>query len=118
MFHNDNKKVPRKMKDEYRGTIICEFIGPKPKMYSIRDVNNCEKNVHKGYNSNIKHDEFKDTLIDKKFIRHNMKGIKTFNHIIYTYESNKTSSSVFDDKRYILDVGINTLTYGYKDIPK
>ena len=29
-FRNDNKKVPGKMKDEYGGTIICEFIGPKP----------------------------------------------------------------------------------------
>ena len=106
------------MKDEYRGTIICEFIGPKPKRYSICDVNNYGKNVHKGHNSNIKHDEFKDTLNDKKFIRHNMKGIKPFNHIMYTYGSNKISLSIFDDKRYILDVGINTLTYGYKDIPK
>ena len=41
------------MKDEYGGTAIYEFIGPKPKMYSIRDVNNCEKSVYKGHNSNI-----------------------------------------------------------------
>ena len=42
-FCNDNKKVPGKMKDEYGGTAIYEFVGPKPKMYSILDVNNCEK---------------------------------------------------------------------------
>ena len=34
-YRNDNKKVPGKMKDEYKGTTICKFIGPKPKMYSI-----------------------------------------------------------------------------------
>ena len=62
-YRNDNKKVPGKMKDEYKGTIICKFIGPKPKMYSIWDVNNCEKIVYKGHNSNIRHDEFNDTLI-------------------------------------------------------
>ena len=28
------------------------------------------------------------------------------------------SLSAFDDKRYILKDGINTLAYGYKDIPK
>ena len=28
------------MKDEYGGTAIYEFAGPKPKMYSILDVNN------------------------------------------------------------------------------
>ena len=56
------------MKDEYGGTIIREFIGPKPKMYSIRNINNCEKSVHKGHNSNIGHDEFKDTLMNKKLL--------------------------------------------------
>ena len=87
----DNKKVPGKMKDEYGGIIICEFIGPKPKIYSIRDINNCKKSVYKGYKSNIGHDEFKDTLINKKVIKHIMKGIKPFNHRMYTYESNKIS---------------------------
>ena len=117
-FCNDNKKVPWKLKDEYGGTAICGFIGPKPKMYSIRDVNNCKKKVLKGHNSNIRHDEFKDTLINKKIIRHNMSGIKPINHRMYTYESNKISLSVFDDKRHIKDDGINTLAYGHKHIPK
>ena len=112
------KKKPGKTKEEYGGTIICEFIGPKPKTYSIRDVNNCEKSVHKGHNSNIGHDEFKDALINKKVIRHYMKGNKPFNHRMYTYKGNKISLSVFDDKRYILKDGINTLAYGHKDIPK
>ena len=106
------------MKDEYGGTAIYEFIGPKPKMYSIRDINNYEKSVYKGHNSNIGHDEFKDTLINKKVIEHIIKGIKPFNHRMYTYESNKISLSVFDDKRHIKDDGINTLAYGHKHIPK
>ena len=106
------------MKNEYAGVAIYEFIGTKPKMYSIRNVNNCEKSVHKGHILNIGHDEFKDTLINKKVIRHSMKGNKRFNRRMYTYKSNKISLSVFDDKRYILKDGINTLAYGHKDIPK
>ena len=47
-----------------------------------------------------------------------MNGIKSINHILVTYESNKISLYAFDDKRYILDDGINTLPYGHKDIPK
>ena len=117
-FCNDNKKVPGKMKDEYGGTVICEFIGLKSKMYSLLDVNNYEKSTHKGHNSYISSNEFKDTLINKKVIRHNMSGIKSINHILVTYESNKISLTAFDDKRYILDDGINTLPYGHKDIPK
>ena len=77
-----------------------------------------KKSIHKGHNSSIKYDEFKDTLFNKKVIRHNMKGIKPFNHRMYTYESNKISLSAFDDKRYILADEINTLAYGHKDIPK
>ena len=117
-FCNDNKKVPGKMKDEYGGTVICEFIGLKSKMYSLLDVNNYEKSTYKGHNSNIKNSEFKDTLFNKKVIRHNMSTIKSINHILVTYKSNKRSLSAFDDKRYIIADGINSLSYGHKDIPK
>ena len=37
-----------------------------------------------------------DTLINKKVIRHNMSGIKSFNHRMYTYESNRISLSEKD----------------------
>ena len=47
-----------------------------------------------------------------------MRGIKSKNHNITTYEKNKISLSAFDDKRYILDDGINILPYGHKDLPK
>ena len=114
----DNKKVPGKVKDEYGGTAIYKFIGTKSKMYSILDVNNWEKSVYKGHNSNIGHNEFLDVHSNKRVIRHIMKGIKPFNHKMYTCESNKTSLSAYDDKRYILDDRINTLPYGHKDIIK
>ena len=35
---------------------------------------------------------------------------------IGTYNLNKISFSCLDDKRYVLDDGINTLAYFYKDI--
>ena len=101
------KKAQGKMNDEYGGIIICEFIGPKPKMYSIRDISKKEKSVYKGHNSDIEYDGFKDIFFNKKVIRHHMKGIKPINHRMYTYESNKISLSAYDDKRYILDDGIN-----------
>ena len=53
----------------------------------------------------------KNTLI-KKIIKHNMRGIKSKHHEIYIYKSDKTSLSAFNDKRYILDDGINTLHMG------
>ena len=117
-FCNDNKKVPRRMKDEYGGSTIDEFIGIRSKMYSILNIYKKEKSVHKGHNADIRYDQFKDTLINKKVNRHNMSRIKPVNRILVTYESNEISLSAFDDKRYLLDDGINTLPYGHKDIIK
>ena len=45
-----------------------------------------------------------------------MKKITSKKHIIYTQNSNKTSLSYYDDKRYLIDDGINTLAFGHKDI--
>ena len=98
------------MKDEYGGRIIYEITVLKPKMYTIRDVNKKEKSTLTGY------DEFEDTRSNKKAIRHKMRGIKSKKHEMVTYKSNQRSLSDLDDKRYILDNGINTLPYGDKDI--
>ena len=34
-------------------------------------------------------------------------------HNVGTYDLNKISLSCYDDKRYVLDDGINTLAYGH-----
>ena len=44
-----------------------------------------------------------------------MKRIQAKKHKIGTYEINKISLSCFDDKRQVLDDGIHTLAYYYKD---
>ena len=117
-YSNDNKKVPGKMKNDYGGRPIYEFTGLKSNVYSIRDINRQEKSTDKGHNSLIKYGEFKNTHFNKEAIRHKMRGIKCKEHELVSYGSNKRSSSDFDDKRYILSDGINTLPYGHKDIPK
>ena len=45
-----------------------------------------------------------------------MKIIQSNLHKISTYDINKISLSCFDDKRYVLSDGINTLAYFHKDI--
>ena len=37
-FHETNKKVIGKMKDEFGGVVVAEFLGLKSKMYSIRKL--------------------------------------------------------------------------------
>ena len=107
-----------KMKDEYGRNVFKEFTGLTSKMHSIFGIKNNEKSTHKGHNSFIKYEEFGDTLFNKKVHRHKMRRIKSKNHNLITYESNKTCTSCFDDKRYIKENGIDTLPYGHKDIPK
>ena len=104
------------MKDENGGKSILKFIGLKSKMYSILDESNNEKSTNKGHNAFIEFQEFQDALLQKKILKHTMRGIKPKNHNLGTYEPNKISLSCLDDKRYILKNAINTLAYGHKDI--
>ena len=69
LHSNANKKVLGKMKDECAGTPIAEFVGLKPKMYSIlkadggqeRRSKRVKKSVVKKY---ILHEQYKTALFD------------------------------------------------------
>ena len=101
-YDNTNKKFLGKMKDEFNGVKIIKFVGLKSKMYSLIRFDD--------------HEEYVDVLFNKKVVRHNMKRIQSKVHEIGTYDVFKISLSCFDDKRYVLDDGINTLAYFHKDI--
>ena len=115
-YCSDNKKVVGKMKDEYGGKSILKFVGLKSKMYSILDESSNEKSTNKGHNAFIEFQEFHNALFQKKILRYQMRGVKHKYHNLGTYKTNKKSLSCFDDKRYILRNGIETLAYGHKDI--
>ena len=104
------------MKDEFNGVKIVEFVGLKSKMYSLISSDDKEVNKAKGINKKLRHNEYLDVLFDKKVVRHSMKRIQSKLHDIGTYDVFKISLSCFDDKRYVLDDGINTLAYFHKDI--
>ena len=104
------------MKDEFNGVKIVEFVGLKSKMYSMIVCNDLEVNKAKGVNLKLKHNEYVDVLFGRKVVRHKMKRIVSEKHSVGTYDLNKISLSCFDDKRYVLDDGVNTLAYFHKDI--
>ena len=114
-FDETNKKVIGKMKDEFGGVIVIEFVGLKSKMYSMKKIDGKECNTAKGVNIATEFNKFKDVLFNKKIIRHKMKRTQSKKHKLGTYEINKISSSCFDNKRYVLDEGIRTLAYFHKD---
>ena len=94
------------------------FVGLKWKMYSIKNIDGKESNTAKGVNIATEFNEFKDTLFNKKVLRNKMRKIQGKKHKMRRYEINKTSLSVFDHKRFVLDDGIHTLAYFYKDLKK
>ena len=105
------------MKDEFNGNKRDGFVGLKSKIYSLTS-NDWEMNKAKGVNLKLKHKEYVDVLFNKKVVRHKMKRILSEKHNIGSYVINKVSLSCYDDKRYILDDGINSLAYGHEKINK
>ena len=75
-FNQANKKVIVKMKDESERKIIVEFVGLKSKMYSMKNIDGKESNTAKGVNTATEFTEFKDTLLNKKVLRHKTRRIK------------------------------------------
>ena len=114
-FDETNKKVIGKMKDEFDGVIVEEFIRLKSKMYSMKKIDGKECNTAKGVSIATEFNKFKNVLFNKKIIRHKMKRIQSKKHKLGTYEIDKISLSCFDDKRYVLDDGIYTLSYFHKN---
>ena len=71
-FDPVNKKFIAKMKDEFKGRIISEFVGLKTRMCSLIRVEDEEVTKAKGVNKKIKYKEFLGVLFNKKVIRHNI----------------------------------------------
>ena len=117
-YSEDNKKVVGKMKDECAGRLIAEYVGLRPKMYSILEADGGNikkaKGVKRSVVSNeIRHKDYNEALFDKKTFRHSMDVLRSKGHHIFGQRLNKISLSPFDSKRWISENGIDTLAYGH-----
>ena len=118
-YSEENKKVVGKMKDECAGRLIAEYVGLRPKMYSILEADGgnikkakgVKKNVVK---KNITHGQYKEALFGRKTYRHGMDVLRSEHHIIFGQHLNKISLSPFDSKRWIAKDGVETLAYGHR----
>ena len=107
-----------KMKDQNKGLPVGKFVGLKSKRNSILSDDGKESSTAKGANIATEFHEFKDTLFNKKVVRHKMKRIQSNKHKIETQEINKISLSRLDDKGFVLDDGIHTLAYFHRELKK
>ena len=115
-----NKKVLGKMKDECAGRAIEEYVGLRPKMYSILEASGACIKKAKGVKKNvvkkhIRHEQYREALFGKKTFRHSMDVLRSEKHHIYGQHLNKVSLSPFDSKRWIAENGVDTLAYRHKD---
>ena len=117
-YSEENKKVVGKMKDECASRLIAEYVGLRPKMYSILEAGGRNIKKAKGVKKsvvshNIRHEDYVKTLSEKKTSRHSMHVLRSKGHNIYGECLNKISLSPFDSKRWIAEDGVNTLAYGH-----
>ena len=124
LYSCENKKVLGKMKDECASSIVNEFVGLRSKMYSIlsEGTNTSEKKTAKGIKRKVveiklRHCTYKSCLLDNKIEMCSMNQIRSYDHQLYSISMRKIGLSPYDDKRYVLDNGCDTLAHGhYKTI--
>ena len=80
LYDNQNEIVVGKMKVLNKGIPIDRFPRLKSKMYSILLDDGKESSRAKGVNIATEFNEFRDTLFNKKIIRHIMKRIQSKKH--------------------------------------
>ena len=108
-------------KDEVNGDIIDEFVGLRAKLYSYKMFEGKESKKCKGIKKSvvkksITHEDYKKCLLTGKKQLRKQNIIRSYKHEVYTEEVNKVALSASDDKRYILEDGINTLALGHYKI--
>ncbi|GBN10604.1 hypothetical protein AVEN_28749-1 [Araneus ventricosus] len=120
LFSESNKKKIGCFKDELHSKPIYEFIGLRPKMYSIKSERG-EKKTAKGVarsvvERNVRHEDYRRCREELKSTREIQHRIQSENHKLKTVKVNKIALCAFDDKRYLLDDNVHTLAHGHYKI--
>ena len=113
----ENKKKIGLMKDECGGKILTEWVGLRPKLYSFLTENG-EKQKAKGLkksikNKSLRHENFLKCLRTGKSQTRKQCLFRSRDHHIFTENMVKVALSCDDDKRIVLENGIDTLSLGH-----
>ena len=82
-------------------------------MKKVKKCKGVKKSVVK---KSITHEDYKRCLLTSEEQLRKQNIIRSYKHEVYTEEVNKIALSANDDKRYILEDGINTLALGHYKI--
>ena len=120
LYDDTNKAVLNKFKDECSGSVIKEFIGLRSKCYSILiDENghckqkNTAAGVKKSIKKSIHHEHYRQTLENETDLYITQNLLRSYNHTVFSVCQKKVGLTAYDDKRFLLNDGINTRAYGH-----
>ena len=116
LYAVENKRVPGCFKDETKGQVIEKFVGLRSKMYAIKVKDKPEVKAAKGVKKTViqqlNFEDYVECLMNSKVLEHEYVSIRSVKHHVFTACQSKVSLSSFDDKRWILKNGIDTIPYG------
>ena len=116
LYSTANHRVLGKFKSE---TGSREFVGLRAKMYSL-DCGKKSQKKAKGVKKHVVKKNVQDFLAVLKREKMNtvakFNTFKSTNHVLNTVQMTKLCLNAFDDKRFILEDGSNTLPYGHYNI--
>ena len=123
LYSNKNAKVIGKFKDECGSEAPMEFVGLRSKMYSLLVSKDHSKHTAKGVKrryveKHVRHDMYLHTLKSRKGTRANFVNFRSLTHTVQTMNFSRVCLSAYDDKRYVLDDGVTTLSYGHYSLRK
>ena len=76
----------------------------------VKKAKGIQKKIVKSF---ISHDDYKRQIFEPRFEKVENKRIQSIGHHLFTISQNKSGLSSFDDKRFLLPNGIDTLAHGH-----
>jgi len=122
-FAAANHRVLGKFKSETGLMAPREFVGLRPKMYSLDCLPKSQKSakgIQKRYiNDHVRHSHYLGVLRNvKRNMISRFRMFRSTNHVVNTIEMNKVCLCAMDDKRFVLEDGVHTLAYGHYSLRK
>ena len=127
LYDKTNMKVLGKMKDECKGNQLVNFVGLRPKLYSMQKLEfnkNTEtleltsdikgKGLTKAVRTKqLKFEDFEKCVKDQQVRTVTQRTIRSSFHKIDSYETNKIGLCATNDKRWISEDVVSTLAHGH-----
>ena len=123
LFNAEQAKVPGYFKDETGGRAIAEFVGLRPKMYSVLMADGGPTKVAAGglvltEAVKLDHQDYRDALTATAVHSVEFEQIQSHLHVMSTKTVRRVGLCAYDDKAWVCDDGIHTLAHGHFQISK